>query len=79
MDPTPFYSDILALPLGDLPRLTFDGAQVQNDPSRDPFSTGLTIANLDAVGQILFDETNAIPQLCDIHTALCPLVSRHTE
>lgn len=72
-DPVPFLGQYAAI-MGPRPVDTDDGNQIINeDPSRDD-TLELLPNNLRTTASILLGSTNSIEALCDIHTALCPLV-----
>lgn len=75
MDPTPFLDFII--PPGDPRPVSAEFREINNDPSKTDEVTGeLTMMNLGTTRRVLLDEINSAQELCDIHTALCPLVSR---
>ncbi len=62
MDPTPFLND----PAGPIANIT----SIFNNRGN------LLVSRVNVTRRILLEEINSLPELCEIHTALCPLVSR---
>lgn len=76
MDPTPFLDN--NVPAGFFVSAEF--TEIFLDPSKQDGSTEtLTASNLDTTVRVLLSEINPEQELCDIHTALCPLVSARLQ
>lgn len=73
MDPTVFLDFIVPGPLP----VSDEFLEIFDDPTKRGSETleMLSESNLITVREILLGEINPEQELCDIHTALCPLVS----
>ena len=79
LDALPFLGQYATSGATPSPEMTEDGGRIFDDPSRDD-SLQFIQNNLVTTAGILLVETNDEAALCDIHTALCPLVCwRQTE
>ena len=69
-DPTPLLD---LVPVDDMPPF-FGFGSVNREPGRTVDDPSLTDSNVATFGRIMLADINEEPELCDIHTGLCPLV-----